>query len=35
MERERQNVEKNISLISEFQYKEYPMGKTPVNVLLT
>jgi hypothetical protein len=32
MEQERRNVEKNISLISEFKYKNYPATQTKVNV---
>ena len=32
MEKDRRDIEKNISLISEFPYKRYPFTHTPVNV---
>jgi hypothetical protein len=32
MEKERKDIEKNISLISEFRYKNYPETHTKVNV---
>ena len=32
MEQHRKDVEKNISLISEFKYKNYPVTQTKVNV---
>ena len=32
MEKERKKIEKNISLISEFPFKNIPHARTPVNV---
>ncbi len=32
MEKERKDIEKNISLISEFRFKNYPETHTKVNV---
>ena len=32
MQQHRKDVEKNISLISEFKYKNYPVTQTKVNV---
>lgn len=33
MEQHRKEIEKNISLISQFKYKNYPVKQTKVNVI--